>query len=252
MNTGALTGYFDVAQIVLYIFWLFLAGLVFYLRREDKREGYPLESDRPGSSTRIRAQGFPAVPPPKTYRLLHGGTVQKPAAGRVDPVPSAQPTSSLPGAPLEPVGPALQSLLGPGAYANRADEPDLTIDGGPRILPMRVATEFSVEPRDPDPRGMPVVGADGNAGGHVVDIWIDRSEPQIRYLEVATEPGGKRVLVPIGLANVSVLRKHVKVESMPGSLFAGAPALADPDRITLREEDKVSAYFASGNLYTRQ
>ena len=32
----------DVTQIVLYAFWLFFAGLVYYLRREDKREGYPL------------------------------------------------------------------------------------------------------------------------------------------------------------------------------------------------------------------
>jgi photosynthetic reaction center H subunit len=36
---------FDFAQLVLYAFWIFFAGLVLYLRREDKREGYPLESD---------------------------------------------------------------------------------------------------------------------------------------------------------------------------------------------------------------
>ncbi len=42
---GAITGYIDVAQVVLYAFWIFFAGLVFYLRREDRREGYPLESE---------------------------------------------------------------------------------------------------------------------------------------------------------------------------------------------------------------
>ncbi|HKK51252.1 MAG TPA: photosynthetic reaction center subunit H, partial [Myxococcota bacterium] len=32
MPTGALTGYIDVAQVVLYVFWIFFAGLIFYLR----------------------------------------------------------------------------------------------------------------------------------------------------------------------------------------------------------------------------
>jgi len=48
MPTGALTGYVDVAQVVLYAFFLFFAGLVFYLRREDRREGYPLEDEAVG------------------------------------------------------------------------------------------------------------------------------------------------------------------------------------------------------------
>ena len=56
MATGAITGYIDVAQVVLYAFWIFFAGLIFYLRREDKREGYPLVSDR---SDRVEVQGFP-------------------------------------------------------------------------------------------------------------------------------------------------------------------------------------------------
>ncbi|MGL6181385.1 MAG: photosynthetic reaction center subunit H, partial [Aestuariivirga sp.] len=43
---AAITQYIDVAQIVLYLFWAFLAALIFYVRREDKREGYPLESER--------------------------------------------------------------------------------------------------------------------------------------------------------------------------------------------------------------
>jgi photosynthetic reaction center H subunit len=73
MTTGAFTGYIDVAQMVLYAFWIFFAGLIFYLRREDKREGYPLESDR--SSGRIKIQGFPAIPTPKTFHLEDGSVV---------------------------------------------------------------------------------------------------------------------------------------------------------------------------------
>ncbi len=55
----------DGAQIVLYAFWLFFFGLIYYLRREDKREGYPLESE--GGPV----QGFPAVPETKVFNTAH-------------------------------------------------------------------------------------------------------------------------------------------------------------------------------------
>ena len=71
METGAITGYIDVAQLALYAFWVFFAGLIYYLLQENKREGYPLESDR---SAHIRVQGWPPMPEPKTYKLQHGGT----------------------------------------------------------------------------------------------------------------------------------------------------------------------------------
>ena len=75
MESGSITPYIDVAQLVLYAFWIFFAGLIYYLHRENKREGYPLESDR---SAHIKVQGWPAVPAPKTYRLADGETVQVP------------------------------------------------------------------------------------------------------------------------------------------------------------------------------
>ncbi|MBV9775481.1 MAG: hypothetical protein JO143_00385 [Acetobacteraceae bacterium] len=46
-GTGGLTSYIDVAQMTLYGFWIFFFGLIIYLRREDKREGYPLEDPQP-------------------------------------------------------------------------------------------------------------------------------------------------------------------------------------------------------------
>ena len=45
MGTGAITQYVDVAQLVLYAFWIFFAGLVYYLVRENHREGYPMETE---------------------------------------------------------------------------------------------------------------------------------------------------------------------------------------------------------------
>ena len=51
----------DVAQLAIWLFWLFFLGLVLYLRREDKREGYARDAENPGGV----AHGFPAPPGPK-------------------------------------------------------------------------------------------------------------------------------------------------------------------------------------------
>lgn len=249
MPTGAITGYMDVAQITLYAFWLFFAGLIYYLRREDKREGYPLQSDRSG---RVTVQGFPPVPAPKTFRLPHGGTVTAP---RVEP-PSeagiAAPSAAWPGAPLVPVADPMVHGVGPAAYAQRADTPDLTLEGEHRIVPLRVDAHHHVAAEDLDPRGMPVIGLDNVAAGTVSDVWIDRSEMVIRYLEVTVpmpDAPARQVLLPMTLARVG--RRGVKAASVLARHFATAPGLATPDAVTLREEDRICAYFASGHLYAR-
>jgi len=78
-GTGNIGGYFDIAQVVLYIFWFFFASLIFYLHRENKREGYPLDSDRTnGTGGRIKVVGWPPLPKAKTYFMAHGGTFSAP------------------------------------------------------------------------------------------------------------------------------------------------------------------------------
>jgi photosynthetic reaction center H subunit len=246
MNTGAITGYFDVAQIVLYIFWLFFAGLVFYLHREDKREGYPLESDRSGG--RIKVQGFPAMPPPKTYILHDGSTVQSPRIENDTRTILAKPLGPYPGAPLVPTGNPMIDAVGPASYALRANYPDTTDEGEPLLAPTRVAKGYTPAPNFPDPRGMEVYGVDRVQGGVVADFWIDRAEPQIRYLEVKTT-SGRNVLLPINFVKFNTRRRHVNVKSILGSQFATVPSLSNPDQVTRREEDQIMAYYASGHLY---
>jgi photosynthetic reaction center H subunit len=248
MPTGAITGYIDVAQVVLYLFWAFFAGLIYYLHRENKREGYPLISDR---SSRVKVQGFPSIPEPKTFLLPHGGSVQSPRADMLDRRPiKANPVAAFLGAPLQPTGDPMRDAVGPASYAEREDKPEVTIEGHPMIVPLRIATECSVDPQDPDPRGMTVIGCDGQAGGTVKELWVDRAEPQIRYLEVGV--GGARaktVLIPMTLAVVHGAKRQVAVSSVTGAQVAGAPRLKSNDQITKLEEDKISAYFASGHLY---
>jgi photosynthetic reaction center H subunit len=91
-----------------------------------------------------------------------------------------------------------------------------------------------------------VWGADGKVGGTVRDLWVDRSEALIRYLEVEVE-GDRRVLLPLNLARIGF--DGVRVKSVLAHHFAKAPGLRNPDLVTRREEDRVSAYFASGHLY---
>jgi photosynthetic reaction center H subunit len=245
MSSIALTSHADVAEIVLYAFFLFFAGLVYYLRREDKREGYPLVPVRAAQGP---VRGFPPAPPPKAYQRADGTTVFLPRVERDRPAPAAVPTSPFPGSPLEPTGDPMRDAVGPASYALRAEVPDHLFEtGAPKIVPLRAAPSFSVSANDPDPRGMTVITADGRAAGTVVDAWVDRAECFIRYLEV--EAGAKRVLVPSTLVRIDSRKRRVKVESVLAPQLAAAPTIAQPDTITLREEDRISAYFASGQLY---
>ena len=249
MPTGALTGYVDVAQLTLYVFWLFFAGLVFYLLRENKREGYPLVSDRTRRAPRVKVVGWPTMPAPKTFHLPHGGTVQAPGRTTDRSNIAAEPYAPWPGAPLVPTGNAMIDGIGAASWAERADEPELTLDGEPLIAPLRVIKDAFVEPSDPDPRGMKVVALDGKVAGTVKDLWVDRSEPQIRYLEVEVGAGGGSVLLPIYFARVSRWRREVRVRSILAHQFADVPKIRHDDRITKLEEDKITGYYAGGYVY---
>ncbi len=247
---GAVTGHFDVAQLVLYAFFIFFLGLIYYLRREDKREGYPLNAERGG---RVRVQGFPWIPSPKTYYLHDGREVLRP---RPDEEWSSDETISgraagYPGAPVEPVGNPMLSGVGPAAWAHRADVPDALWDGDAKIVPLRADRNYGVALQDDDPREMPVIGNDGVVAGEVSDLWIDRNEMQIRYIEVALAPelGGRHVLLPRTMADIQSRRGRVKVRSILGAQFADVPVTKTPDRVTLLEEDRIMAYYGSGNLF---
>ena len=235
----------DLAEILFTLFWFFFIGLVIYLRREDKREGYPLESDRGG----VAVQGFPGVPQPKVFRLAHGGTQTAPTGRAESRAIAAKPVAPYPGAPLVPTGNPLVDGVGPASYAEREDSPDLTFYGEKRVVPLRTLPDFSVDHRDADPRGMPVFAGDGRKVGPVVDLWVDRAEPQIYYLEVE-RAAGDRVLVPFGFAELRKGRDaQVRVVALYAEHFANIPRLKSPDEITLLEEDKICGYFAGGMLY---
>ena len=248
MQPAPFEQHYDLAMAALYTFWVLFALLVLYLHRESKREGYPLVTDRP----QIRVEGFPRMPDPKTYILPHGGTVQAPRPETPRPVAAVQ-TMPFFGAPYVPTGNPLVDGVGPAAWADRADVPDLTFDDAtPKIVPLRasVAKGWDVPEGDPDPRGMHVDGGDHVLAGKCVDLWVDRSEAVLRYIEVELEGSARRILVPSTMMTIEGARPRVVVQSMLAKDFANAPGLRNPEQVTLREEDRVSAYFGGGDMYS--
>jgi len=114
-------------------------------------------------------------------------------------------------------------------------------------VPRRVATDVSISGKDTDPRGLPVVGDDGEVGGTVVDLWVDKPESLFRYIEVELKGGVRRVLLPMNFARIK--RDRVAVKSILGHQFADVPGTKSADQVTQLEEEKIMAYFGAGTLY---
>lgn len=235
----------DLVDVVLWAFVIFFFGLIFYLRREDRREGYPLETDTTG---KLEDNAVFWYAPKKTFHLPHNrGTVSVPHGKRDTRKHAMARTAVWPGAPYTPTGNPLTDGVGPAAYAERMDVPDLTNDGRDRIIPYRLNPEYTVAKETPDPRGMAVIGADGKKAGEITDLWVDQSEAVIRYLEVGI--GERSVLLPMAFANINGEKKRVDVHAIRSDQFAAVPQLKTPTSITRLEEDKICGYYGGGKLY---
>ena len=245
MQIGAITGYVDLAQIILYLFWIFFAGIIFYLVLENHREGYPMESEETGSAV---VTGWP-IPSPKTFKLANGNEVTVPNLTRGEPPQNNRRDGNSYGNPYDPTGDPMTAGVGPGSYAMRADVPDMDMHGQPVIRPLRVLSGFGVSSNDTDPRGLPVMDADGRVAGKVVDVWVDTCEMMFRYLEVerTLADTARRVLLPVPFARIK--RDGVFVRSIYAAQFANVPVTQNPDQVTLLEEDKICAYYGGGTLY---
>jgi photosynthetic reaction center H subunit len=189
----------------------------------------------------------------KTFHLPHGrGAVTTPTKYREPVRIAAARIDRFGGAPYQPTGDPLVDGVGPAAYAHRAPWPDLDSEGRLRVVPISVDTHFTIAPRDPDPRGMTMLGSDDRVAGIVTDVWIDRSDRVIRYLEVQLANGGRQVLVPYMMVDVDRRRGAVKTDSLSAHQFANSPVPAVPGEITRFEEERVMAYFGGGYLYANK
>lgn len=259
MNNTYIAGTFDVAELAFILFFIFFVGLVIYLNRESRREGYPLEEEQTGAVMR----GSPLTDgEKKTFKLPHGRGTYTPEDLPRDPVDiNAKQAFPGRGAPWVPSGDAMADGLGAAAYANREDYPDLTIDGRPRIVPIGNSHEIEIAPGDTHPVGLPVYGADKKLAGTISDVWVDQSEHIIRYLEVTTN-SGKKVLAPMFVAAVqgkSLMgglipivddqTPLIDIDAIRSDQFDSVPDIATPGQITRLEEDKIMAFYGGGYMY---
>lgn len=93
-------GYIDLAQVLLYGFWIFFFAYLAWQRAEDKRQGYPLDSDRKG----VTVQGWPAIPPKRRTKAKHPALAKaaKMERSAVSEAPSASAPGSVQAAPPSP------------------------------------------------------------------------------------------------------------------------------------------------------
>ncbi|MBC6442229.1 MAG: photosynthetic reaction center subunit H [Rhodobacteraceae bacterium] len=241
-------GNFDLASLSIWLFWLFFAWLIYYLQTENMREGYPLEDE---DGNLAANQGPFPLPADKTFILPHDrGEVTVPSCARHcrDDLALAR-TSTTGGYPLMPTGDPMVDGVGPGSWAPRRDIPELDGHGQVKIAPMASVPDFKVS-FGRDPRGMPVLSKDDQVVGHVADMWIDKPEAQVRYLEIALEPewGTGSRLVPIAFSRIS--RKWVEINALHSSYFDGVPQPGTAGQVTLLDEEKISAWYGGGILYS--
>ena len=242
-------GNFDLALISLYLFWLFFAGLIYYLQTENMREGYPLEDEdgNPAPSPSV----FP-LPSPKTFRLPHGrGEKTVPSYRSEDRELALESPGENRGFPLRPTGDPMRDGVGAAAWAPRRDVPELDGKGHPKIVPLSGLPSFEVS-AGRDPRGLPVVAGDNVVVGEITDMWIDEPEALVRYLEVELdgEHGSGTRLLPLYFARIQ--RDRVLVRAIFSQHFANVPKHRSGEQVTLLEEEKIGAYYGGGLRYASE
>jgi photosynthetic reaction center H subunit len=241
-------GNWDLATVALALFVLFFAGLIYYLQTENMREGFPLVDDdgKPAAN-----QGpYPVPTRDKTFILPGGrGEVTVPSGQRPDRADLALArTSASNGAPFVPTGDPMLDGVGPAAWANRVDAPELDGHGHVKIRPLSTLPDFHISAGS-DPRGKAVVGGDGEVVGRVVDLWVDVPEQLVRYLAIDLNPEGKGHIRAVPMAMARIKSDRVVVRSLFAHNFEGLPMTKSTTEITKLEEEKISAYCAGGTLY---
>ena len=231
----------------LYAFWLFFAGLIFYLRREDKREGYPLDSDRLGGGVVGRASRPCRGRRPSS--LPHGGTYRRRAA----PGPrelAADAAGPWPGAPLDADRQPDDRRRRPRRLRAARDMPDLTLRRraahradarGPRLRGRGARTATRAACRSSAP----------TAGRRHRDATSGSTAPSRRSASSRSELAGGRRPSRAAADRPRADRRRerqIRSSSILGHQFADVPRLRTRP-VTLLEEDKICGLLRRRHLY---
>lgn len=243
----AVLGDIDVAFLCVVAFVAFFIGLVYYLRQEDKREGFPMVQIHGGRHVEIvTREGWPELPAPKTFRLPHGhGTVTVPRRDAPE-IPDDVEGRVMIGEGLRTDGNPLDIGLGAAAYqADKPDFPDLNYRGEPKIVSLDRTPDFYILPGDPDPRGWPFLDKHGRRVGTITDLWFNKAEYFLRYFTYRVDDTGEELIAPSFFCIVDIRDRTVRARTLIGEDLLRAPVKAG-EVITWVEEDRVNGYFAGG------
>ena len=235
MIRGAI-GHLDVAQIMLYAFFLFFAGLhlVPAPGRPARRLSAGIRRTAP-SSPRLPVHSLAQDLSPR--RRLDRESAEFP--GRQRPI-NAVKVEPWPGAPHRADRRPVAGRRRPGSWNVRPDFAYKTFDGHDVVAPMRVATNYAVADGGGNPIGFSVIGADGKVAGTIKDIWVDRAESMVSYYEIGLT-GGKSVLAPVHFCDVNFRARTVKITALTAEPVRRGAATEEPRRVTMQEEEKVAA-----------
>jgi len=123
-------------------------------------------------------------------------------------------------------------------------------EDGIRIAPLSALDDFEVAEGYPDIRGWRVTSTDGQEVGKVHDLLIDVDHMRTRYLDVrltkelASSPGDRDVLVPIGTAEVVEGKDNVVRVPLSAERFGLLPIYEH--RLTRTHELEVRRHFSLG------
>lgn len=249
MLEGNVVGNLDVAILAVIAFVLFFLGLVYHLRQEDKREGYPMEITV-GTGKVRHSEGFPPMPKPKLFYRPHDRGVVSAPREREAPVFPDGAKYQAEGYPMTAEDP-LGQALGTAAHPDRHDLADLNVLGEPKIVPLSEWDEYHVADGDVDPRGWPIVSNDGVEVGFIKDLWFNRAEFFLRYFEFEI-PGEERTrMAPLFFCKVKTKAKVVEAFTLNADDLRRTPITGTVEYITMLEEDRVNAFFAGGRLYSK-
>ena len=108
----------------------------------------------------------------------------------------------------------------------------------PILRRMRDLPDFEMATGDPDPRGWPVRGGDGQAFGTVVELLVDPESRRVLYLNVELERGlpgvptpaphtETQILLPLGAVNLDTEGNSVFVTTLRRDTVGGYPPFVD-------------------------
>ncbi|WMS41908.1 hypothetical protein RDV64_17830 [Acuticoccus sp. MNP-M23] len=239
-------GDIDVAFLCVVAFVIFLFVLVFYLRREDKREGYPLIGVSGARHPRLTlSEGFPPMPAPKTFHLPHGrDPVTVPREEVPEPLHDVTGRPAY-GLPLESPRP-LSAGIGAAAFqAQKPDLPDLTNEGEPKLLSLNSHPDHYIPRGGADPRGWVLADKEGLPVGRIVDIWFNQAEYDVRYFSYSIDGVVGLWLAPTYFCALDRARGTARVTTLPLEALRHPPVRAG-EVVTFRDEDRVNGFFAGG------